>query len=159
MKGLPVSNPGPSVVSIKHIYCSKDAILSGISIFIYLTIVMVLDRIFGRSSRDENEADEYIDLDSIVEEPKTPASGKIKIRIEKLLEFRDAERIQKFVREGNIVLAETLELKNKDVAELKRSIERIKKTVLAMNGDIVMGPQSVLIICPPNASVSRIKEE
>jgi SepF-like predicted cell division protein (DUF552 family) len=119
---------------------------------------MVLDKIFGRS-HDEHEADEYIDLDSIIEEPKASSAGKMKIRIEKLMEFRDAERIQKFVREGNIVLAETLELKNKDVGELKRSIERIKKTVLAMNGDIVMGPQSVLIICPPTAMVSRIKEE
>jgi SepF-like predicted cell division protein (DUF552 family) len=50
-------------------------------------------------------------------------------------------------------------MKNKDVGELKRSIERIKKTVMAINGDIVMGPQSILIICPPNVMVSRIKEE
>ena len=118
----------------------------------------MLRRILGKSSSDDSESEEYIDLDSIIEEPKKQ-SGKVRIKIEKLLEFRDAERIQKFVREGNIVLAETQEMKNKDVGELKRSIERIKKTVMAINGDIVMGPQSILIICPPNVMVSRIKEE
>jgi len=118
---------------------------------------MVLKRLWGSSPR-ESESDEYIDLDSIIEEPKQH-SGKMRIKIEKMLEFKDAERIQKLVREGNIVLAETLELKNKDLGELKRSIERIKKTVVAINGDIVMGPQSVLIVCPPNVMVSRIKEE
>jgi len=118
----------------------------------------MLKRILGKGAPSESESDEYIDLDQIIEEPKKQ-TGKIRIKIEKLMEFRDAERIQKLVREGNIVLAETMEMKNKDVAELKRSIERIKKTVMAINGDIVMGPQSVLIICPPNVMVSRIKEE
>ncbi|MBN2094747.1 MAG: cell division protein SepF [Candidatus Aenigmarchaeota archaeon] len=118
---------------------------------------MVFDRIFGRPSRQESDSDEYIDLDSIIEEPRQQ-SGKIRIRIEKLTEFRDCEKILKYIREGSIVLAETLEMKNKDVGELKRSIERIKKTVTAINGDIVMGPQSILIVCPPNVMVSRIKE-
>jgi SepF-like predicted cell division protein (DUF552 family) len=126
-------------------------------IYIFVNTVM-LRRILGKSATDDSNNEEYIDLDQIVEEPKKQ-SGKVRIKIEKLLEFRDAERIQKLVREGNIVLAETQEIKNKDVAELKRSIERIKKTVMAINGDIVMGPQSVLIVCPPNVMVSRIKEE
>jgi len=118
----------------------------------------MLKRLLGKSAQDDSDNDEYIDLDQIIEEPRKN-TGKIKIKIEKLTEFRDSERIQKLVREGNIVLAETMEMKNKDVAELKRSIERIKKTVTAINGDIVMGPQSVLIVCPPNVMVSRIKEE
>jgi SepF-like predicted cell division protein (DUF552 family) len=118
----------------------------------------MLKRLLGKGVSDESENDEYVDLDQIIEEPRKN-TGKVKIKIEKMTEFRDAERIQKLVREGNIVLAETMEMKNKDVAELKRSIERIKKTVMAINGDIVMGPQSILIICPPNVMVSRIKEE
>lgn len=119
---------------------------------------MVFKRIFGKAMPDETDDESYIDLDSIIDEPKSHA-GKIKIRIEKLTEFRDTDQVQKYVREGDIVLVETQELKNRDIGELKRSIEKIKKTVIAINGDIVMGPQAVLIICPPSVMVSRIKEK
>lgn len=118
---------------------------------------MVFDKILGRRGREVEEDEEYIDFNKIIEEPKTK-SGKIQIKIEKLLEYKDIEKIQKLIREGNIILADTNELKNKDVGELKRAIERIRKTVVAIEGDIVMGPSSMLIICPNSVMVSRIKE-
>jgi len=117
---------------------------------------MVLNRIFGRSEKSYEEGEEYVDFNKIIEQPKT--EGKIVIKIEKLSEYRDAEKIQKEVREGKIVLAEAEQLKNKDIGELKRAIERIKKTVVAIDGDIVMGPKSILIVCPSSAVVSRAKE-
>jgi len=117
---------------------------------------MVLKKIFGRYEESYDESDEYVDFNKIIEQPKT--EGKIVIKIEKLSGYKDAEKIQKEVREGKIVLAETEQLKNKDVGELKRAIERIKKTVVAIDGDIVMGPKSVLIVCPNTAVVSRVKE-
>ncbi|OYT43686.1 MAG: hypothetical protein B6U88_00295 [Candidatus Aenigmarchaeota archaeon ex4484_56] len=113
---------------------------------------MVFKRIFGRNTEEDDE--EYIDLDKIIEEPKSN-SGRQIIKIDKILEYKDAERVQKLVREGFIVLAETEELKNKDVGELRRVIERIKKTVTAIDGDVVMGPKSVLIICPGSVKVAR----
>ncbi len=118
---------------------------------------MVFDRILGRRGREIEEEEEYIDFNKIIEEPKTK-SGKIQIKIEKLLEYKNTEKIQKLVREGNVILADTNELKNKDVEELKRAIERIRKTVIAIDGDIVMGPSSMLIICPNSVLVSRVKE-
>jgi SepF-like predicted cell division protein (DUF552 family) len=117
---------------------------------------MVLKKIFGRSEEDYEESEEYVDFNKIIEQPKT--EGKIIIKIEKLLEYKDAEKIQKEVREGKIVLAETEQLKSKDIGELKRAIERIRKTVTAIDGDIVMGPKSILIVCPNSAVVSRVKE-
>ena len=118
---------------------------------------MVLERIFGKSLKDvEEEDEEYIDFNKIIEKPKN-VEGKMEIKIEKLLEFRDAEKIQREVREGRIVLAETEELKEKDIGELKRAIERIKKTIIAIDGDIVMGPKSILIVCPGSVVISRRK--
>ena len=134
-----------------------DDLAKKASLFIYLGIVMVFKRIFGKAISSDSEDESYVDLDSIIDEPRSSA-GKIRVRIEKLNEYRDTERVQKYVREGDIVLVETMELKNKDIGELKRSIERIKKTVIAINGDIVMGPQAVLIVCPPSVMVTRIKE-
>jgi SepF-like predicted cell division protein (DUF552 family) len=117
---------------------------------------MVLKNIFGKREEDYEESENYIDFNKIVEQPKT--DGKLVIKIEKLLEYKDAERIQKEVREGRIVIAETEQLKNKDIGELKRAIERIRKTVVAIDGDIVMGPKSVLVVCPNFVVVSRVKE-
>ena len=63
---------------------------------------MVLERIFGKSLKDvEEEDEEYIDFNKIIEKPKN-VEGKMEIKIEKLLEFRDAEKIQREVREGKI---------------------------------------------------------
>ncbi len=118
---------------------------------------MVFEKIFGRGLKDIDEDDgDYMDFNKITENPKI-LEGRMEIKIEKLSDYRDAEKIQKEVREGKIILAETEELKEKDVGELKRAIERIKKTVIAINGDIVMGPRSVLIICPGSVAISRKK--
>ena len=116
---------------------------------------MVLEKIFGKSLKRVEEEEEYVDFNKIIEQPKT--EGKIEIKIEKISEYKDTEKIQKEVRDGKIVLVETEELKEKDVGELRRAIERIKKTVVAINGDIVMGPKSVLIVSPSSAVVSRVK--
>jgi len=117
---------------------------------------MVLKKIFGRGDSEKREEEEYIDFNKIVDQPKM--EGKVIIKMEKILEYRDAERIQKEVREGNIVIADTEQLKNKDIGELKRAIERIRKTVVAIEGDIVMGPRSILVVCPNYAAVARVKE-
>lgn len=117
---------------------------------------MVLRKLFGREDYEKKEEEEYIDFNKIIEQPKT--EGKIVVKMEKLLGYKDAEKIQKEVREGKIVIAETEQLKNKDIGELKRAIERIRKTVVAIEGDIVMGPKSMLIVCPNYAVISRVKE-
>ncbi len=117
---------------------------------------MVLKKIFGKKDVDRKEEEEYIDFNKIVDQPKM--EGKVVVKMEKLLEYKDAERIQKEVREGKIVVVETEQLKNKDIGELKRAIERIRKTVVAIEGDIVMGPKSILVVCPNHAAVARVKK-
>ena len=48
-------------------------------------------------------------------------------------------------------------LKEKDMTELKRAIERIRKTCLAINGDIAGVSDEWVIICPEFAKVHREK--
>lgn len=118
---------------------------------------MVLKKIFGRSIEGVDEdREDYVDFNHMMD--RAPGTeGKTTIKIDKLTDYKDAERIQKEVREGRIIIAETETLKEKDVGELRRAIERIRKTVIAINGDIVMGPKSMLIICPSSAVVLRSK--
>ena len=81
--------------------------------------------------------------------------GKIGIVVEKLSEFSDTERVLKQVREGNIIFLKIKGLKEKDIGELKRAVERLKKTVTASNGEIIGIEQDWLIVTPEHATVNR----
>ena len=69
--------------------------------------------------------------------------------------FPDTEKIQQLVREGNVVFVKIRELRERDINELKRCVDRLKKTCLAMNGDMVGVDEDYLIITPDFARVFR----
>jgi SepF-like predicted cell division protein (DUF552 family) len=112
---------------------------------------MVLEKLFGRGFKEIGE-EEFIELDT--EEAQVP-SGKIPIKVDKLEDFSDTDRIQKLMREGSIVLVKIKALRNKDISELKRAIDKLRKTCVAMNGDIAGIDEDFVIICPNYAHVAR----
>lgn len=113
---------------------------------------MVFEKIFGRGFKEIGE-EEFIELDT--GEVETP-SGKIPIKVDKLEDFSDTDRIQKTMREGAIVLVKIKALRNKDISELKRAIDKLRKTCIAMNGDIAGIDEDFIIITPSFAHVARI---
>lgn len=108
-------------------------------------------------AKDENE--KYIEIDSFSEEPETKmmraGTEKVGIRVDKLNDFEDSDRILKSLRNGNIIFLKIKGLKEKDMGELKRAVDRLKKTVLANNGDIAGVEQDWLILTPTHANVVR----
>jgi len=117
---------------------------------------MVLKKLLGKRKPEDIDEEEYIEISEVAKEKSS--EGKILVRIEKLKDVKDVENILKELRENKILFISTQELKNKDIQELRRCIEKIKRTVTAMDGDIVMGPHSVLIVCPNFAMIERKKE-
>jgi SepF-like predicted cell division protein (DUF552 family) len=124
---------------------------------------MVLKRL-KRSFRSGSQypvtdKDEYIEVDvggGVAGSGPMPAhGGKIGIRIESLDEFGDTEKILRFLREGSIVMLKIKALKEKDISELKRAVDRLKRTVLAQNGDLVGVEQDWLLLVPEHAVVHR----
>ena len=113
---------------------------------------MVLEKLFGRGFKEIGE-EEFIELDT--EEAQAPA-GKIPIRVDKLEDFSDTDRIQKTMRDGAIVLVKIKALRGKDISELKRAIDKLRKTCVAMNGDIAGIDEDFIIITPAFAHVARI---
>ena len=113
---------------------------------------MVFEKLFGKSFKEIGE-EEFIELDT--GEVETP-SGKIPIRVDKLEDFSDTDRIQKIMREGAIVLVKIKALRSKDISELKRAIDKLRKTCIAMNGDIAGIDEDFIIITPSFAHVARI---
>lgn len=115
---------------------------------------MVLGGLFGRGVPKELAEDEFIELDtSAVETP----GGKVQIKIDKLDVFADSDRIQKAVRDGSVVLVKIKSLKEKDMSELKRAIDKLRKTCIALNGDIAGIEEDWIILTPSFAHVVREK--
>ena len=111
---------------------------------------MVLDSIFGKKGIPETETDEFVEIEALQEEGK-----KANIRIETLNDYRDIEGVQKYVREGNIVFLRIRRMRDRDMGELKRSVERLRRTSIAMNGDIIGIDEDFLILTPPNVKIHR----
>ncbi|HDD46479.1 MAG TPA: cell division protein SepF [Candidatus Aenigmarchaeota archaeon] len=118
---------------------------------------MVLEKIRGIAKKsvvdeefDVNE--DYIEVDVSEAEKK---QGKVIIRVDKLESFSDTERVVKHLRDGALVFLKIKNLREKDMGDLKRSVERIKKTIIAIGGDIVGIEQDWLILTPDYARIER----
>lgn len=98
----------------------------------------------------EPEEESYVEVD----ETKTNADG-VNVKIDKLHDFSDVERVQNLVRDGNVVFLNIKDLRQKDINELKRTVDRLKKTIVANNGDIVGVDEDFLILTPSFAKVLR----
>lgn len=88
-------------------------------------------------------------------EERSSLPGKVGISVEKLNEFGDTERILRSVRKGNVIFLKIKGLKEKDIGELKRAVEKLKKAIMANNGDIAGVEQDWLILTPEAANVER----
>ncbi len=112
---------------------------------------MVLE-IFKRGFARGLKTGEFLELDTA--DVSIP-SGKVPIKVDKIEDFADSERIQKAVREGAIVLVKIKSLKDKDLSELKRAIDKLRKTCIALNGDIAGIDENWVILCPSFCHVMR----
>lgn len=97
--------------------------------------------------------DQYVELE--IPSNADSEKGRVMIQVEKLVDYVDSDRIQKKVRDGNILLVRIKELKDRDMGELKRAIARIRKTCIAINGDIAGVSDEWIIVTPSFAKVHR----
>lgn len=109
----------------------------------------VLDKILKRGKGEMAEGEDFLEMNAEEEE------GKVGVKIESLDSYSDTERIQGLVREGNVVFLRIRDLRQKDINELKRAVEKLKRTCTAMNGDIVGVDEDFLVITPQFAKIYR----
>ncbi|MBI4181520.1 MAG: cell division protein SepF [Candidatus Aenigmarchaeota archaeon] len=110
-------------------------------------------KIFGEQGEvPMDEEGSYVEVD--VSEGGSMV-GKFGISIEKLNEFADTEKVLKSVRKGNVIFLKIKGLREKDIGELKRAVEKLKKAVMANNGDIAGVEQDWLILTPEAVHVER----
>ena len=101
---------------------------------------------------DTKEEEDYLEVNVL---GAKDTKGKILIKIEKLNDFADTERVLRLLREGSIVFLKIKNLREKDIGELKRAVEKLKKSVIANNGDIAGVEENWLVLTPEYAAVER----
>jgi SepF-like predicted cell division protein (DUF552 family) len=100
------------------------------------------------------EKEEYVELGPEKEEGK----AKIVVRPFVIEDFDDIKPILDSLREGyTIALINIKPLKEKDLIELKRAINKLKKTTDAIEGDIAGFGEDYIVVTPAFASVHRTK--
>ena len=97
---------------------------------------------------------EYVELDT----SQTDTKGKVTVRPFTIEDFADIKTILDVLREGNtIALVNIKPLKDRDLIELKRAINKLKKTTDAIEGDIAGFGDDYIIVTPSFAHVYRTK--
>jgi SepF-like predicted cell division protein (DUF552 family) len=112
---------------------------------------MNFKEIFEKILPQKSEETEFFELE------EKPEEKQISVRIENLNSFADSEKIQQFLREGNVIFLRIKDLRERDISELQKAVNRLKKTCAAMDGDIVGISEDYLIITPNFARVYRGK--
>jgi len=101
------------------------------------------------------EGEEYLEVG-----PESNEDGKAKIIVRPFIieDFDDIKPILDSLREGyTIALINIRPLKERDIVELKRAINKLKKTCDAIEGDIAGFGEDYIVIAPSFASIYRAK--
>jgi SepF-like predicted cell division protein (DUF552 family) len=116
----------------------------------------IKEKLGGQDSEEREEGEEGdVELDTETEEIKS----KIIVRPFVLTDFEDTRTILDTLREGNTVLIINIKpLKDKDLVELKRAINKSKKTTDAIEGEIAGFSEDFLIVTPSFAEIYRSKQ-
>ncbi len=102
------------------------------------------------------EADkDYVELDT----SGSADRAKVTVRPFSIEEFADIKLILDVLRDGStIALVNIKPLKDKDIIELKRAINKLKKTSDAIGGDIAGFGDDYVVVTPSFAQVYRARQ-
>lgn len=119
-----------------------------------------IKRKFELSSEDTvDEKEQYVEISSGGGK-KRSGSQKILVRPYVLEDFSDVKPIVDALRgRETIALINIAPLKEKDMVELKRAINKLKKTVDAIGGDIAGFGDDYIVAAPDYAEVYRAPKQ
>jgi Uncharacterized conserved protein len=99
--------------------------------------------------------DDFVELDAEIAE----GNKRAVIRAETLQEFDDIEAVQEHLRNDHIVWINIGPLKGRDMTNLKRAVNRLKKTIKAIDGDMAGVDEDWIVACPSYAEIERSTKE
>jgi SepF-like predicted cell division protein (DUF552 family) len=113
------------------------------------------EKLSGPKYEELEQESGYVELENDGEVSKS----KVLVRPFMLEDFDDVKPVLDSLREGyTIALVNIRPLKDKDLVELKRAINKLKKTTDAIEGEIAGFGDDFLVITPSFASIYRSKQ-
>jgi len=119
----------------------------------------MMKRFFGKKEKDFDaddgmETEDFVELDA--SSGKQEIDQKVIVRPFEITDFSDVREILDALRESyTIALINIKPLKEKDLLELKRSINKLKKTCEAIDGDIAGFGDDYIVVTPSFAHIYR----
>ncbi len=115
------------------------------------------NKILGNTEEDYGEfANEYVEIDTDKDIGKR---AKIVVKPFVIQDFSDIKDALDVLREGyTIALINIKPIKDKDIIELKRAVNKLKKTCDAIEGDIAGFGEDWIVVTPSFAHVYRTTE-
>ena len=100
---------------------------------------------------DEEKAEEYVTVGA-----ESADKSKVVVKTYLLEDFSDIKPILDDLREGyTVALVNIRPLKDKDLIELKRAVNKLKKTCDAVEGDIAGFGEDYIVAAPSFAKIER----
>lgn len=113
------------------------------------------EKLAQKKPEEGENFEEYVELGGESSEEK----AKVRVRPFVIEDFEDIKPILDSLREGyTIALVNIRPLKDKDLVELKRAINKLKKTCDAIEGDIAGFGEDYIVAVPSFAEIYRSKE-
>ncbi len=107
-------------------------------------------------AHEEEEGSGYVELDTSKGEEMR---SQFTVRSFRIDDFSDVKTILDALRQGTtIALINIKPLKDKDLIELKRAINKLKKTCDALEGDIAGFGDDWIVATPNDVNIHRSKE-
>ncbi|MCK4588923.1 MAG: cell division protein SepF [Nanoarchaeota archaeon] len=114
------------------------------------------EKLMPKKPEQEGEFEEYVEVGS---DAQDEARGKVLVKPFMIEDFEDIKPILDCLREGyTVALVNIKPLKEKDLVELKRAINKLKKTCDAIEGDIAGFGEDYIVAVPNFATIYRSKE-
>ena len=111
-----------------------------------------LGSMLSNKGTDVELSEDYVELETDIKDAKS----KVIVKPFTINKYEDIREILAAIREGyTIGIVNIAPLKEKDITELKRAIDKIKKTIEANEGDIAGFGENWLIVTPSFAKVWR----
>ena len=129
------------------------------------TFFNLKNTLFGRRNQpryeggavEKSHEGDYVELDSSAE-----STGRQRVAVKQFVmeDFEDIKPVLDCLRNGStIALINIAPLKNKDIVELKRAVNKLKKTCDALEGDLAGFGEDYIVATPEFAYVQRNKSE
>jgi len=103
----------------------------------------------------EDDSDDYLSVTE-VDVKKHPEDKLVDVRVFVLDDYENIREILDVIRgERTMCLIDIHLLRNKDPDELRRAIDKLKKTVEAVGGDVVGFHENWILVAPKNVHIHK----